>query len=398
MASCGDKAESEQTDSQQTEVASAEAAPEEENTVALTPEQFKAVGIALGSVENRALSGVLKVNGFIDVPPQNLVSVTTQMGGIIKSTPLQQGTVVRKGQVIAVLENQEFVQMQQDYLENKSQLQLAEAEYQRQQELARQQVNSQKVLQQARAQYQLTLARANALRARLQLININTQSLTPSNIRSQVNIFSPINGYVTEVNVNIGKFVNPNDVMFELVNSSTLHVELNVFEKDAVKIKKGQKVRFTLTNDSTERQAVVQLVGREINPDKTITVHSIAKGYSGSFLPGTYLKALIETTSEEVPALPESAVVDYLGKKYVFVAKENKNEPQNQASVSSTGATTPKAEENTSRFEMMEVTVGNADGGYVAVNLPNSNNFKNKIVLKGVYDLLSTLKNSEEEE
>lgn len=394
MASCGDSADSEQAEAKTTQEAPAS---EEENIVNLTETQYKAIGITLGSVEERALSGVLKVNGFIDVPPQNLVSVTTQMGGIIKSTPLQQGSVVKKGQVIAVLENQEFVQMQQEYLENQSQLQLAEAEYQRQQELARQQVNSQKVLQQARAQYQLTSARANALRARLQLININAHALTPGNIRSQISIYSPINGYVTKVNVNIGKFVNPNDVMFELVNSSTLHVELNVFEKDAVKIKRGQKVRFTMANDTTERLAEVQLVGKDINPDKTVTVHSIANGLSGGFIPGTYLKALIETTSEVVPALPEAAVVDYIGKRYIFIAQENESENQVQTS----SARVKEEPKNKSyRFEMVEVGVGNADGGYVAVTLPgkSNTNFQNNIVLKGSYDLLSTLKNSEEEE
>lgn len=392
MASCGDSADSEQAEAETTQEA-----PEEENIVNLTETQYKAIGITLGSVEERALSGMLKVNGFIDVPPQNLVSVTTQMGGIIKSTPLQQGSVVKKGQVIAVLENQEFVQMQQEYLENQSQLQLAEAEYQRQQELARQQVNSQKVLQQARAQYQLTSARANALKARLQLININAQALTPGNIRSQISIYSPINGYVTKVNVNIGKFVNPNDVMFELVNSSTLHVELNVFEKDAVKIKRGQKVRFTMANDTTERLAEVQLVGKDINPDKTVTVHSIANGLSGGFIPGTYLKALIETTSEVVPALPEAAVVDYIGKKYIFIAQENDSE--NQVQTSSAGVK-EEPKDKSYRFEMVEVSVGNANGGYVAVTLPGSpnTNFQNNIVLKGSYDLLSTLKNSEEEE
>ena len=153
------------------------------------------------------------------------------MGGIVKSTPLLQGSTVNKGQVIAVLQNQEYVQLQQDYLENKSQLELADSEYKRQQELAKQNINAQKVLQQAKSQYQTMLSRESALRQRLMLININSATLTPGNIRSTINIYAPINGYVTKVNVNSGKFVSPNDVMFEIVNSANLHVELRYSKK-----------------------------------------------------------------------------------------------------------------------------------------------------------------------
>jgi cobalt-zinc-cadmium efflux system membrane fusion protein len=342
------------------------------------------------------LAGLLKVNGFIDVPPQNLVSITTQMGGIIKSTPLLQGSSVRKGQVIAVLQNQDYVQLQQDYLESKSQLELSESEYKRQQTLAQQNVNSQKVLQQSKAQYQSMLARESALKQRLRLININPGSLTAGSIRSTINIYAPISGYVTKVNVNAGKFVNPNDVMFEIVNSSNLHVELNVFEKDAEKVKPGQKVRFNLANDSTDRVAVVQLVGREINTDKTVTVHALAKG-SINFIPGTYLKAFIETGTSQVSALPEAAIVDYQGKKYVFAHTPVKMAGAHQHEKGEPESVKEAAGESF-HFEMVEVITGISDGGYTAVELPKDLDLKGRIVLKGAYDLLSKMKNSEEEE
>ncbi|NQX53921.1 efflux RND transporter periplasmic adaptor subunit [Pedobacter panaciterrae] len=349
---------------------------EDENTVEFTSAQYKTAGIALGSPEMKDLSGLLKVNGFIDVPPQNLVSVTTQMGGIVKSTPLLQGSTVSKGQVIAVLQNQEYVLLQQDYLESKSQLELADSEYKRQQTLAEQNVNAKKTLQQARAQFQSMLARESALKQRLQLININPASLSAANIRSQINIYSPITGYVTKVNVNTGKFVNPNDAMFEIVNSANLHVELNVFERDASKVKAGQRVRFSMANDTEEQIAVVDLVGREINSDKTITVHAISKG-STSFIPGAYLKAYIETGTSKVQALPNSAVVDFGGKKYIFVSEGSEKQGMYY-------------------FKMVEVSIGVNDGGYLEVQIPEGVAVNGKVVLKGTYDLLSKLKNSEE--
>ncbi|WP_431292686.1 hypothetical protein [Pedobacter sp. P26] len=90
---------------------------------------------------------------------------------------------------------------------------------------------------------------------------------------------------------------------------------------------------FSLTNDSTQRTAVVQLVGGEINADKTVTVHAIAQGSAG-FIPGTYLKAFIETGAVQVMALPSAAVVDFEGKKYIFVQNSAEKRQRNQQKTS----------------------------------------------------------------
>lgn len=385
MSSCGSGAKTDET-----AAADTTKKEEAENVAEISEAQYKTIGITLDTTGQKALSGVLKVNGFIDVPPQDLVSITTQMGGIIKSIPVLQGTRVNKGQVIAVLENQDYVQLQQDFLDSKSQHDLNTTEYQRQQTLAQQNVTATKVLQQAKASYESSLARESALRQRLKLINIDADRLTPSGIRSTVNIYAPISGYVTKVNTNVGKFVNPNDIMLEIVNSTNLHVELNVFEKDAEKVKSGQTVRFTLTNDTTERVATVSLVGREINPDKTIRIHSIAKG-SLDFLPGTYVKAFIETGKDLTPALPESAIVDFEGKKYVFISAGSTTEQRKEGSEEAVATKVFK-------FKMTEISIGVSEGGYTAVQLPAGTAPGTKIVVKGAYDLLSKLKNSEEEE
>ncbi|MBS1527037.1 MAG: efflux RND transporter periplasmic adaptor subunit [Bacteroidetes bacterium] len=361
---------------------------EESNVAEVSEAQYTAMGVRLDTISGRPLSGVLKVSGFIDVPPQDLVSVSTQMGGIVKSIPVLQGSAVKKGQVIAVLENQEYVQLQQDYLDSKSQHDLTSSEYKRQQTLAQQNVTATKVLQQAKANFESATAREAALRQRLRLINIDPENLTPAGIRSSVNIYSPIGGYVTKVNTNIGKFVNPNDIMLEIVNSSNLHVELNVFERDAEKVKPGQNVRFTLTNDSTERLATVSLVGKEINADKTIRIHSVAKG-SFNFLPGTYVKAFIETGKNVLPALPESAIVNFEGKKYVFADAGTATEKRSEDG--------KDVDTKVYRFRMVEILTGVSEGGYTQTTLPNSMNKNIKIVVKGAYDLLSKLKNSEEE-
>jgi membrane fusion protein, heavy metal efflux system len=299
--------------------AAVETAHTDDSTIDLTQTQIQTAGIKMGKIEERQISGVIKANGHLDVPPQQLISVSAPLGGFLKSTDLLPGSKVNKGQLIAVIENPDYIQLQQEYLEARNQAEFNKADYDRQQELARENVNAQKTLQQSKANYLNSLARKNGLAARLKLINIDPASLQEGNITSMAKIYSPINGFVTAVNVNIGKFVNPSDVLFTIVDTEHLHAELTIFEKDILKIKMGQKVRFTLANETSERTATVYLIGREIRQDRTITIHCHIEKEDKNLLPGMYLQAIVETGGVMVTALPEAAIVDYQGKKFVFV-------------------------------------------------------------------------------
>lgn len=362
---------------------------EAENTVELTAEQYKTAGIELGQVENRQISGTIKVNGMLDVPPQQLVSVSVPLGGFLKNTELLQGSRVKKGQVIATIENLDFIQLQQDYLEAKSQFEFAKTDYERQQELAKENVNAQKTLQQAKTNYASWQAKANGLREKLKMLNINLASLEEGNITSTINLYAPITGYVTEVNVNIGKFVNPADVLFEIVDTQHLHAELIIFEKDVPKIKIGQKVRFTLANETKERMATVYLIGREISgADRTIRIHCHIDEEDTQLLPGMYLKAVVETAGALVAALPDEAIIDFQGKKYVFIAAQEANGSQSNQG---------EAHEEDQHFTMQEITIGNSELGYTEVFLPEGWNVENQVVVKGAYAILSKMKNREEE-
>lgn len=356
--------------------------PEEaENTVELTSAQYQVAGIQLGKVEQKELSSVLNVNGVLDVPPQNLVTISAKMGGFVKKTDLLQGMRVKKGQLIAVLENQEYVQLQQDYLENKSRLEYLELEYQRQKELNEANVNSAKVLQQTTAEYKAVKARVNGLEEKLALINIYPRQLEDGNISRSVSLYSPIDGYVTVVNVNVGSFVNPTDVMFEIVDTKHMHVELMVFEKDVMKINEGQKVRYVLPNESgKESTATVYLIGRKIGEDKTVRVHAHMDKEDPKQLPGMYVKALIETGNNKVNALPEQAVVQSDGKDYVFIFKGKRKE----------------GNEEMNDFQMIEIKTGVTDNGYVEVSFPDEIGVgSTNIVTKGAFSLLSQMKNAE---
>lgn len=351
---------------------------EDENSVELTDEQAKTVNITLGKIELKSLSGAIKVNGMLDVPPQNLVSISVPMGGFLKSTELLQGMKVSKGQVIAVLQNADYIQLQQDYVDNKSQLEFLEAEYKRQQELAKENVNSQKIVLQSKTQYQSMLAKVSGLKSKLSLLGINSNQIESGNFQSTITLTAPISGYVTQVNVNIGMFVNPSDVMFKIVDTEHLHAELTVFEKDVPKLKIGQKVRFTLANESVERVATVYLIGREIGEDRTVRIHCHLDKEDGELLPGMYLKAYVEAGTQSLTALPNDAIVTFEGNNYIFIS-------------------VPSDEKGTQHFRMVQVIKGVSELGYTEIQLPKDINTESSIVINGAYDILAKLKNSEEE-
>lgn len=366
---------------------------EEADMVDLSEDQFKTVNIQYGAVEDKNLSSVIRASGALDVPPQQLLTVSSPYGGTLKSTELLQGKPVTKGEVIAVLENPEFIQLQQDYLDYKSQLVYLKEELNRQEELSKENVNAKKTLQKASSDYNSMMARVQGLRSKLLLININPDKINPAGISGKANIYAPISGYVTKVMVNIGKFVNANQELFEIVDTRHLHAELTIFEKDVPKLKIGQKIRFVLNNETAERFAEVHLIGREISAERTVRVHGHLSQEDKNLLPGMYLKAIVETGLATTTALPDKAIVQSAGKSYIFIAAEEMNEEKIPEA-----ADKNKTPEKHIPFKRIEVTTGVSENGYTEVILPEGFDRSSKVVINGAYDLLSKMNNVEEEE
>lgn len=338
----------------------------------LSDEQVKTIGLQIGKIESRKISNPIRVNGMLDVPPQNMVSIAAPMGGFVKHTELLQGMRVKQGQVIATLEHQDYIQLQQDYLDSKTQLEFLEIEYKRQKELASENVNAAKVLQQSKSNYFSAKAKEEGLRARLKLIGLSAEGLEKDGIKSVIHIITPIAGYVTEVNVNRGKYVNSADVMFEIVDTEHLHAEAQVFEKDIMNLRIGQTMMLVLANETQPREATVYLIGKEISAERTVRVHCHLEKEDPTLIPGMYFNAIIETESTAVPALPEAAVVSYDGVSYIFVQKS-----QNE-------------------FDWVEVKTGISESGYTHVILPEGFDVNAAVVTQGAYSLLSVLKNTEQ--
>lgn len=342
--------------------------------ITLTDAQMKNAGIETVTVAQKEMAVTLRVNGKIDVPPQNLISVSVPLGGYLRSTKLLPGMHVSKGQAIATMEDQQYVQLQQDYLLAKSKLHFAGLEYNRQKELNAGQASSDKTTQQAQAEVASLNIVVNALAEKLKLININPAGLTAGNISKSINIYSSINGYVSRVNVNIGKYVNPSDVLFELINPEDIHLNLAIFEKDVPKLAIGQKVwAFTNTDMNKKYPCEIILISKDIREEGTSEVHCHFDSYDRSLLPGTYMNAIVETKKGISNVLPEESIVTYQDKTYVF--------------------TNPAKNE----FAMVEIKTGSKENGLIEIL--DAEKIKDKaIVSKGAYTVLMKAKNKEEEE
>ncbi|MCW2798524.1 MAG: hypothetical protein JWM79_4021 [Nocardioides sp.] len=341
------------------------------NWVELTPNQIKNAGIVTGTPEVREIHNSVKVNGVIDVPPQNIISVSAPLGGYLKSMNLLPGMPVRKGSLLGRLEDQQYIQLQQDYLMSKSKLEFLEADYTRQKGLNETQSISNKVLQQVKSDYESQRVLQRALQEKLRLIGINPATLTYNNISRHANIYSPINGYVNKVNVNIGKYVSPTDVLFELVNPANIHLSLTVFEKDVANISIGQRVVCYANNNPDKKFiAKVELINRNINDDRASEVHCDFERYDKNLLPGMFMNAQIELTNAQATTVPDEAVVRWQNKFYVFT------------------------EETKNKYAMLPIEPGIADNGYTTIKTDISG--KN-IVVKNAYALLMKMKNSSEE-
>jgi len=352
-----------------------------EDIVELRDDQAKIAKIEIGAIELRSLNGTLKVSGLVTVAPQNMATVCMPMGGFIKNIALIPGNSVSKGQTLAMIENQEFVDIQQNYLEAKNKLEYAEAEYKRHSELYKDDVYSQQNIQQVTADYKNLKAQVRALEQKLALIGINPANLTEDNISRSIAVTSPISGFIKAVNTNIGKFVAPTDVLFEIVNSDKLLIELTLFEKDAEKVSTGQKIRFFINNETEQHEAVIYQTGRSINADRTYKVYASVTGICKNIIPGMYVNALIEATGIQVAALPSEAIVSFDDKDYIFVFEKNKEEGGK-----------PFTE-----YRMIEVHKGVTDNGFSEISLPEDFDIKKaKVVVKGAYNLLSAKKNAGE--
>jgi membrane fusion protein, heavy metal efflux system len=352
------------------------AADSKEQTVTLDSAQLKRAALSMDYPVVKTLNEILQVTGVVDVPPQNMVSVSFPLGGYLKSTRLIPGSNVKKGETIAVMEDPVYVQIQQEFLSAKAKMEFLQVDVVRQKELSDQDAGTKKNYQQVLSEFKVQQITIKALEEKLRIVGINPDALSVATISRTINLKSPITGYVTKLNVNIGKYVNPSDVLFELVDPTDIHAALTVYEKDIAQIKKGMMATVTLADYPNKKHPVeVILITQNINDNRAGIVHCHFEDAHHDLLPGMFLNGSFKLPQTKAATINEDAILTFEGKKYVFVAvKENE-------------------------FEMMPVETGITENGFTILKEQKGTDWtKQKLVTKNAHLLLGKLKNKGEEE
>ena len=369
-----------------------------ENQVALTAAQFKTVGVEIGTIENRNLNLVIKANGYTTVPPQNMANISTLIGGTVKDIFVLEGTFVNKGKVLATIQNLDVVEMQEDYSSAIANIEYLQLEFNRQKKLSDQNVNPRKVFQEVKAKLAVERARAQAAKNKLQALNMST------NGASLVPIVSPISGYVGKISIAKGAFAETGVLLFEVVDNSQMHLDLNVYEKDLGSISVGQEVDFVLTNQSNKsiKGKIFGINKSFSNESKTVAVHAkINTEDAKGLISGMYVSANINITNATVPALPKDAVVKNGDKYFVYVqqlhqdkviGKKAEAHLHKEGEAHSEEAAGEEEGHNEVLFKAIEVIPGTTDLGYTEVKFVEKIPADAKIVVKGAFYLLSAMK------
>ncbi|MCB0537354.1 MAG: efflux RND transporter periplasmic adaptor subunit [Bacteroidetes bacterium] len=352
---------------------------EHEEGLHLTKAQIKTIGLKFGAVENIKVNDFVKATGTLGVPPNGLTAVSPKAGGIIKTTiKLVEGDFIKKGTLVAYLENPEFITKQQDFLQTKANLEFTKAEFQRQQNLLNANAGVEKNVQQLQAQLSTEEAKMQGLSKYLNYLGINTASLNSQNITEKVGIYAPVSGYISNIKMHNGMFVQQGNSLFEILDNSHVHLELDVFEKDVAKIKKGQLISYTVPAIGSEIfEGEVEIIGKEFNTDnKTVRVHGHLDGKQPQFIKDLFLNAKIWLNNQTATALPEKAIIRDGASSFVYVADNNTAEDEME-------------------FFKIQVITGSTDNGFTAVQFVDTIPKNMQIVTEGAYFVFAQSKAGE---
>ncbi len=357
IVSCSEKKNSEQTG--ETE------AGKSSEVLALSKEQIELAKISTSKLEKRMISESIKCTGSIEVLPQNIASVSPLINGFVKTINYSTGSYVEKGAVLATLYHPDFITLQQNYIEAKSQAEYYEQEYKRQGELTVENAASIKKMQQAKSDYLSSEAIYKSLKSQVKLLGINTDVIEKGDFATEFKLISPIQGRVSQLNANVGKHISPDEVVFEIINESELYLNLTIFEKDIRKVKSGQRIAFHLLNDDQVYESKVSRIGVKVNENnRTTSVQGVLKNSNRELKPGMHVVASLFISEKEVFAIPTEAIVETENKSYVFI-------------------------QDNEQFKMMEVELGREQEQFTEIKNVNVALQDAKIVTKGTYYLIS---------
>lgn len=340
-----------------------------EEEVHLSPKQLASLSLSFYKIGKKNIRERIEVTGRIEVPPNSKATIYAPLEAFVHQTKLLPGDKVKKGQTIAVLQHPNFTKLQYDYLEAINKFEVKKADYERQKMLLESDITSKKSFQIAEGAYRSSKSLVNSYAMQLKTAGLSPTTVAKKGIQQYVYIKSPISGYITENNLNQGKFLTTNEIMAQVIDNDHMHAELNAFGADVVRLKKGDEFIFKSAGIDTEFEGYIRLISKQIDEQtKTVNIHGHFEDPKHLLKPGMFINAqvFLDKKNEEY-AVPNDAIVEIDDENFVFMVK-SKDE-----------------------FIPLEVTVGNRDKGFTEIKTIEDNNFDIEIVTKGAHALKGML-------
>lgn len=353
--------------------------PHEEGVIHLTKDQMNTMDITLGDFTPMKINDYVNATGTLGLPPNALTSVSAKANGfIVNSNKYIEGNYVNKGVIMAYLENPEFIQQQQTYLEVKAELTFAQQELERQQALFDAEAGVEKNLQRLQAEVDGKTATLKGLAKQLNYLGLSVEKLTPDNIVQRIPLYAPMSGYLTSIKMHNGMYVSPAMELMEIVNEAHLHLELDIFEKDIASIKEEQLISYTVPALGNKiYPGEVHVIGKEFNSEnKTVRIHGHLEKERPTFIKDLFVEAKIWLNDQTVSALPDGAIIKDGASSYIYYSNE-------------------ETEGEVVEFTALMVIPGTSTDGFTAVTLIDPLPPGKKVVTQGAYYVYAQSKASE---
>ncbi len=241
--------------------------------------------------------------------PDEEVNLSFETSGKIVEINFEEGTTVKKGQLLAKV-NDRPLQAQLQRLV--SQLKLAENRVFRQDALLKRDAVSKEAYEQVKTELATLNADIESVQAQIE----------------QTELRAPFDGVIGLRQVSVGTYASPSTVVAKLTKISPLKVEFAVSERYARDVKVGTRLTFTLEGSLNEYTA--QVYARESSLDlntHTLTVRALYPNPSG-IMPGRYAAITLRKQEyQNALAVPSQAIVPEMGKDKVFLYRNGKAEP-----------------------------------------------------------------------
>ncbi|MBP3420512.1 MAG: efflux RND transporter periplasmic adaptor subunit [Marinifilaceae bacterium] len=285
---------------------------EQSDVINFTCEQAELIGLTTETIKAGEFTDAFKVGGKIVSAPGDATVIVARSSGTINfiDTHISEGMKVTKGSPImqitpaGTIDGNPIAKAENEY---KASL----ADYNRAKELVKDQIISQREYEQCEQRF------LDALNA--------YNDLKDEHADGNVNVTSPINGYITEILVDEGDYIEAGTILGKVSQNNSLQIIADVTEKNYSRLKKIKSANFKVSYSPklfklSELQGKLVSYGRNIETDYAFIHTTFEFDNTGELIPGSYAEIyLLAESQPNTISVPVSALLEEQGLYFVYI-------------------------------------------------------------------------------